>query len=90
MLSKPIYRRGFLMSLAGGAGICSLLAATDKSARGAKTVRIANFDANGAKTGVEEVDKIVKSDAEGRKQLGLELSEFERMITAIGRVLQDA
>jgi DNA-binding PadR family transcriptional regulator len=28
--------------------------------------------------------------AEGRKQLGLELSEFERMIAAIGRVLQDA
>src|SRR5271154_3184149 len=28
--------------------------------------------------------------ATGRKQLGLELSEFERMITAIGRVLQDA
>src|ERR1700676_4413483 len=26
----------------------------------------------------------------GRKQLGLELSEFERMITAISRVLQDA
>jgi len=26
----------------------------------------------------------------GRKQLGLELTEFERMITAIGRVLQDA
>jgi PadR family transcriptional regulator PadR len=25
----------------------------------------------------------------GRKQLGLELSEFERMITAIGRVLSD-
>lgn len=28
--------------------------------------------------------------AEGRKQLGVELSEFERMIAAIGRVLQDA
>jgi PadR family transcriptional regulator PadR len=28
--------------------------------------------------------------AEGRKQLGLELSEFDRMITAITRVLQDA
>jgi PadR family transcriptional regulator PadR len=28
--------------------------------------------------------------ATGRNQLGLELSEFERMITAIGRVLQDA
>ena len=27
---------------------------------------------------------------DGRKQLGLELSEFERMIAAIGRVLQDA
>jgi transcriptional regulator len=28
--------------------------------------------------------------AVGRKQLGLEVSEFERMIAAIGRVLQDA
>jgi len=27
--------------------------------------------------------------AEGRKQLGIELTEFERMITAIGRVLRD-
>ena len=26
----------------------------------------------------------------GRKQLGVELSEYERMITAIGRVLQNA
>jgi PadR family transcriptional regulator, regulatory protein PadR len=28
--------------------------------------------------------------AAGRKQLGLEVSEFEQMIAAIGRVLQDA
>jgi PadR family transcriptional regulator PadR len=28
--------------------------------------------------------------AAGRKQLGLELSQFEQMISAIGRVLQDA
>jgi transcriptional regulator len=28
--------------------------------------------------------------ADGQKQLGLELTEFERMITAIGRVLADA
>ena len=28
--------------------------------------------------------------AAGRKQLGLELSQFETMIAAIGRVLQDA
>jgi transcriptional regulator len=27
--------------------------------------------------------------AEGRRQLGLEVSEFERMIAAIGRVLRD-
>ncbi len=27
---------------------------------------------------------------DGRRQLGLELTEFERMITAIGRVLQNA
>jgi peptide-methionine (R)-S-oxide reductase len=75
MLNKPLYRRGFLMSLAGGAGICSLLAATDKAARGAKTVRIADFDANGNKTGVEEVNKVVKSDDEWRKQLNAEQSD---------------
>ena len=28
--------------------------------------------------------------AAGRKQLGIELSQFEQMIAAIGRVLQDA
>jgi transcriptional regulator len=28
--------------------------------------------------------------ATGRKQLGLELSQFEKMIVAIGRILQDA
>jgi len=67
MLNKSLYRRGFLMSLAGGAGICSLLAAVDK--KGAKAVRIAEFDANGTKTGVAEVDKVVKTDAEWRKQL---------------------
>jgi PadR family transcriptional regulator PadR len=26
----------------------------------------------------------------GRKQLGIELSQFEQMVAAIGRVLQDA
>ncbi|MGC2109333.1 MAG: PadR family transcriptional regulator [Candidatus Korobacteraceae bacterium] len=31
-----------------------------------------------------------KLTAAGRKQLGIELSEFERMIAAIGRVLQNA
>ena len=79
MLSKPVYRRGFLMSLAGGAGVCALLAAVDKdkAGRGGK-VRIVNFDANGNKSGVEEVDKIVKTDAEWRKQLDGEQFDVTR------------
>jgi peptide-methionine (R)-S-oxide reductase len=77
ILSKPIYRRGFLMSLAGGAGVCSLLAAVDKTGKGGK-VRIAEFDANGTKTGVVEVDKIVKTDAEWKKQLDGEQFEVTR------------
>jgi peptide-methionine (R)-S-oxide reductase len=66
---SAIYRRGFLLSLAGGAGVLSLLAATDNAIRGGKKVRIMQFDANGTKTGVLEVDKVVKTDAEWRKQL---------------------
>jgi peptide-methionine (R)-S-oxide reductase len=82
MLGKPLYRRGFLMSLAGGAGVCSLLAAAvdkdkDKAARGGK-VRIVDFDANGNKTGVEEADKIVKTDAEWKKQLDGEQFDVTR------------
>jgi peptide-methionine (R)-S-oxide reductase len=77
MLSKPLYRRGFLMSLAGGAGVCTLLAAVDKAGRGGK-VRIVDFDANGNKTGVEEVDNVVKTDAEWRKQLDGEQFDVTR------------
>jgi peptide-methionine (R)-S-oxide reductase len=77
MLSKPLYRRGFLMTLAGGAGVCTLLAAVDKAGRGGK-VRIVDFDANGNKTGVEEVDKVVKTDAEWRKQLDGEQFDVTR------------
>jgi peptide-methionine (R)-S-oxide reductase len=68
MLNKPLYRRGFLMSIAGGAGVCSLLAAVDKTVKGGR-VRIAEFDANGNRTGVVEVDKVVKTDAEWKAQL---------------------
>jgi peptide-methionine (R)-S-oxide reductase len=68
------------MSLAGGAGVCALIAAAvdkDKAGRGGK-VRIVDFDANGNKTGVEEVDKIVKTDAEWRKQLDGEQFDVTR------------
>jgi len=64
---KRIYRRGFLMSLAGGAGAYALLAATDQSHQ--KTVRVVEFDASGKKTGVVEVPKVVKTDQEWHKQL---------------------
>ena len=77
MFNKPLYRRGFLMSLAGGAGVCSLLAAVDKSGKGGK-VRLAEFDPNGNKTGVVEVEKVVKTDAEWKKQLDGEQFEVER------------
>src|SRR6202020_199507 len=54
-------------------------AATDKmSNKGSKTVRIAQFDANGTRTGVEEVNKIVNSDDEWRKQLTAEQFDVTR------------
>jgi peptide-methionine (R)-S-oxide reductase len=77
MLHKPVYRRGFLMTLAGGLGVYTLAAAVvDKTARG--KVRIAEFDALGNKTGVQEVDKVVKTDAEWRKQLSSEQYDVTR------------
>jgi peptide-methionine (R)-S-oxide reductase len=67
-------RRGFLTAC--GMGFASLaLAATDKTK---KMVRIANFDAAGKKVGVEEVEKIVKTDDEWRKQLSPEQFEVTR------------
>jgi peptide-methionine (R)-S-oxide reductase len=77
MLNKPVYRRGFLMAVAGGLGIGAFAAVSDKSARGGK-VRIAEFDANGVRTGVVEVDKVVKSDAEWKKQLSGEQFDVTR------------
>ncbi len=67
---KSMYRRGFLMSLAGGAGAGALLAAAKVTkVGGAAKVRVVQFDANGNRVGVAEMDKVVKTDAEWRKQL---------------------
>ncbi len=44
----------------------------------AKTVKIATFDAQGHRTGVTQVEKIVKADAEWRKQLTPEQYEVTR------------
>ena len=69
-------RRGFLIGLAGAAG--ALLAATDKPSNGAKTVKLVAFDANGNKTGVEELPKVVKSDTDWKKQLSPEQFDVTR------------
>ena len=77
MLHKSVGRRGFLKGLASVAGGSALLAATDKSVRGTK-VRVVEFDANGNKTGVIEVDRVVKTDAEWRRQLNPEQFDVTR------------
>jgi len=76
VFSNPLRRRTFLMSIAGGAGAYSLLAATNQSQPG--KVRVVDFDANGAKTGVEQVDKVVKSDQEWKKQLSAQQFDVTR------------
>jgi len=69
-------RRGFLAVLAGGAGLAAFAATSDKGH--AKNVKIVQFDAQGNRKGVEEVEKIVKTDDEWRKQLTPEQFEVTR------------
>jgi peptide-methionine (R)-S-oxide reductase len=72
LIDKATGRRGFLAAF--GLGLPAVaLAATDK-----KLVRIVNFDASGKKTGVEEVEKVVKPDDEWRKQLSPEQFQVTR------------
>ena len=61
-------RRGFLaVASAGFAAACAL--AAEKAGAVAKSVRIVDFDATGKRKDVMEVQKVVKTDAEWRKQL---------------------
>ena len=71
--SKPP-RRQILKFLGGGAAITSFL----RTAYAAKTVKIVEFDAAGMRTGVVDVEKIVKPDAEWKKQLTPEQFEVTR------------
>jgi peptide-methionine (R)-S-oxide reductase len=61
-------RRGFLFGLTGAAVVSRLAAAAEKMGV-KKPVRIAQFDAAGIRTGVSEMEKVVKTDDEWRKQL---------------------
>lgn len=65
-------RRQFFFVL-GAAGASPLFAGKDPA-----KVRLVEFDASGKRKGVVEVDKIVKTDAEWRKQLNAEQFEVTR------------
>jgi peptide-methionine (R)-S-oxide reductase len=75
--SKP-QRRQFLKLL--GASIPAALALRTASAAttGEKTVRIVEFDASGVRTGVMDLEKVEKSEAEWKKQLTPEQFEITR------------
>jgi peptide-methionine (R)-S-oxide reductase len=70
---KP-QRRQILKFLGGGAAATAFL----RTAFAAKTVKIAEFDAAGMRTGVVEVEKIAKPEAEWKKQLTPEQFEVTR------------
>lgn len=65
-------RRNFLVAGILGTGFLGCAAATGEGAKPAKSsgpVKIAVFDKTGRRTGVQTMDKIVKTDAEWRQQL---------------------
>jgi peptide-methionine (R)-S-oxide reductase len=77
--SIDIQRRLFLKIIGGGCSAAVALSipsavAADKP----RLVRIAEFDASGAKTGVVEVERIEKPPAEWKKQLTAEQFEITR------------
>jgi peptide-methionine (R)-S-oxide reductase len=68
-------RRGFLKRLAGGIPAAFLLQKSFGASTAKKMVKIVEFSDAGLRTGVVEVEKIEKPDAEWKKQLTAE--EFE-------------
>ncbi|HXD22117.1 MAG TPA: peptide-methionine (R)-S-oxide reductase MsrB [Gemmatimonadaceae bacterium] len=67
--NDSISRRGFLAGALALAGAPFVLAFRSAPPPGAGGVLIAQFDDAGVKTGVSRVPKVVKSEAEWRKQL---------------------
>src|SRR5215471_1813602 len=67
-IQTNIGRRGFFATLAAAATATKGMAAAEKT-QGAKVVKVVEFDAAGNRKGVVEVEKVVKTDAEWKKQL---------------------
>ena len=76
--NNQMARRGFLATLTGAMAVSKLAAGSYSPHATEKTVRIAQFDAAGNRTGVELVAKIVKPDAEWRKQLSAQQFDVTR------------
>jgi peptide-methionine (R)-S-oxide reductase len=71
-------RRGFLAAITAGVGATYALAGSDGGDKPVGPPKIVNFDATGKRTEVVDVPKIVKTDAEWRKQLNSEQFDITR------------
>jgi peptide-methionine (R)-S-oxide reductase len=80
-MNRQFGRRSLFRALTGGMAVSALAGsrlASAASNKPPKMVKIAQFDAAGNRTGVMEVEKVVKTEEEWRKQLDPEQFEVTR------------
>lgn len=76
--SSGVHRRVFVKLMAGGFAAAAAGRNSVLAAESAGTVKIAEFDPSGVRTGVSEVEKVQKPVAEWKKQLTAEQFEVTR------------